>query len=171
LGAKAEATNYFGLPLGFHMGPPQHEFFGRRRVFFDYGAGFGLGVWGMQLRSPDDSGQSAGLEVFRWMNIYLAAVNASAITMEIDRRERSRHPLPWHQRFRFGGELWLPWVTFGLFLNPVEIIDLLGGIAGLDLCEDDGLPWGVTLYPKVEEPRETPQAPPAPAAAAATEVR
>lgn len=44
------------------------------------------------------------------------------------------------QRYRFGGEIIIPGVTVGAYLNGGELVDCLLGFFGIDLARDDGVP-------------------------------
>jgi len=44
---------------------------------------------------------------------------------------------------RFGAEIMLFPVGFGIYINIAEVIDLISGIVGIDISKDDGLPLGI----------------------------
>ena len=67
---------------------------------------------------------------------------------------------------RLGGALFLPAVSFGLYLNAGEFVDLLAGVIGYDPMSDDGVPKYGTSEPEpagAEPTEKAPVAPPAPA--------
>ncbi|MBI1851928.1 MAG: hypothetical protein HYR85_16445 [Planctomycetes bacterium] len=55
---------------------------------------------------------------------------------------RPEYEPPPIDRARFGVEVWLPLVRFGLYLNLGEVVDFVAGWVGLDSAQDDGIDKG-----------------------------
>jgi len=126
LGARAEATVHFTPGLGFGAVGRATEYFGRREDY-DRGGGFlYLLIWGVENFHLDNEGVQNFLG--------FGAV------------EDSEGYPPVISQFRFGGEIYIPGLNFGLYLNLGEIVDLILGFATIDLADDDGLPKGSLLY-------------------------
>jgi hypothetical protein len=134
LGVKLEATLYLGSGLGLGEQFSTREWFGRHGTDFELetesgpfawvdGAFVHLGVIGFDGGTPTSWAQSAVNTV--GLNILLFWAGASAP--------------PLIDRWRFGGELLLPGVIGGMYLNLGECWDLFAGVFGGDPAEDDGL--------------------------------
>ncbi len=54
--------------------------------------------------------------------------------------------LPLVSRFRLGGEIILPYLWGGLYLNLGELADFVCGLTTLDIAGDDGMPKGHGLH-------------------------
>jgi hypothetical protein len=58
--------------------------------------------------------------------------------------ENERHPLIF--RFRFGGEILLPIVSVGAYINTAELLDFVLGIFDVDIANDDQLEYGIRMH-------------------------
>ncbi|MFH2001010.1 MAG: hypothetical protein ABIK28_15115 [Planctomycetota bacterium] len=126
-GAKIEATDYIAAGLGFGVTSPfTKEFFGRFAdnyggVFLHFGFIGGDGVF---FAITD--------RTFFFYNM-----------TQVESCGESR--IPFHSRFRFGGEFVLPLLSFGAYLNLGELVDFVTGFVGLDIALDDGYAKGSSL--------------------------
>lgn len=144
LGVKARATEFVGTGVGYGATYDTTEKIGRGA--YDTASAFGgLGFFAIDGKSGACPG--AGFEI-------------SLIGL---RMQGETFPWPWRW-FRFGGEVVLPGVRGGLFVNLGEFADFLAGIAGLDPVGDDGQPLlGPLPRRGFEHEEEEPPKPPAPA--------
>lgn len=132
LGAKVQASEYLKTGFGFGEVYETVEFYGRHKdrysMMFYHGliAGF-------------DGPEMPGYGVDADWDLFFVGNPPAGVT-----------PL---DRARFGAEVVLPGVNFGVFLNLGQIADFLAGFAGLDLADDDGLPIGTPL--RVDLPPES----------------
>lgn len=119
--ARVEATDFLASGLGVSSLLKTGEWYGRRHWCNrdPRGPNFQLLVLGLD-GIMEVEGDSATLLVFNVTNLGLPLID----------------------RFRIGGELVLPLMNVGLYLNLGEIVDLLLGFATLDPAFDDGLPKG-----------------------------
>lgn len=125
-GAKAEITDYVGVGAGagaIGRGPLEgREWYGRRvnhiRHIFMHAVLFGED-------GEDEQPQS------RTLFFYSYPVDG----------ER----LPPRFRTRIGGEVLLPVITAGFYVNLLELADFLVGITTIDLADDDGVDLGTGL--------------------------
>lgn len=127
VGAKFEASSYVGGGLGLAAIPHSREWYGRRSVVSYEGYfvhALILGWDGGQIPLDD------GVDATDWYQVVLP-VNLSAI-------DHPRSP-PMLQRWRFGGELIVPLVMGGLYLNFGELVDFFAGFGKVDLAGDDGV--------------------------------
>lgn len=130
LGAKAQASEYLKTGFGFGEVYEVAEFYGRHkdryRMMFYHGliAGFD---------GPEMPG--AGVEA-DWDLFFVGNPPDGVAPLD---------------RARFGGEIVLPGVNFGFFLNLGQIADFLAGIVGFDPAQDDELPIGTPLRQAQEE--------------------
>jgi hypothetical protein len=124
LGAKVEATLWLGAGLGFGRLESVHESYGRHVVergddgLFMHLLLFGADGHGGPCFGPPDA-----------LGFHILGFNLTALAESAD-------PPPLG-RFRFGGELLLPFVHGGLYLNLGEVLDLAGGLVGFDPAHDD----------------------------------
>jgi hypothetical protein len=134
LGIKVEMTLYVGSGLGIGEQLSTREWFGRHGQDFLIddesgpmswidGAFVHLGIIGFDGGSPSSTAQSA--------------VNTAGINVLMFWAGASAPPLI--DRWRFGGELLLPGVIGGMYLNLGELWDWFAGVFGGDPAEDDGL--------------------------------
>lgn len=148
LGAKVRATEFVGTGVGYGAVYDTTEKLGR--PWYEGESGFiGLGIVGFD-------GQGRRLRPGEGFEISLLGL----------RVQNETAPRPWTW-FRFGGEIVLPFVRGGLFVNLGEFVDFLAGLATLDPVCDDGLPLGTPLVVKEragesrgEEPQRADQIPP-----------
>jgi hypothetical protein len=119
MGAKVEASTYSGAGLGAGGGYHTGETYGRWH--HDHGripVIFHLGILGLEGESgPCPSGEGT----FLLVNVL----------------EDDPPPI---DRARLGGEVWLPLVRFGAYVNFGQFGDFFAGIAGFDPAGDDGAP-------------------------------
>ncbi len=136
-GVKLEATLYLGAGVGVGFVESSREWFGRRAEDFTLDRQGGAGAWfeglfahaalvGVDGGSANSAGQSAINTVL--LNVLLLWGDADAP--------------PLIDRWRFGGELLLPEVTGGAYLNVGELWDWAAGLAGADPAGDDGVRKG-----------------------------
>ncbi len=143
LGVKARATEGIGTGVGFGAVYDTTEKLGR--PWYDNESAFvGLGVFAMDGRISVCPGE--GFEI-------------SFLGLRIQNETATR---PW-EWFRFGGEVVLPGVRGGLFVNLGEFVDFLAGVATLDPVGDDGLELGTPLEDVQEREREREREKPPPA--------
>lgn len=125
VGAKVEVTDYLGGGLGVGLLPVSGEFFGRRSersgCFFLH-----LGFIGTEAGFSEISEQS----ILLFHGTYPG----------------HEHRIPLHSRFRVGGEVVLPVISFGAYLNFGELMDFFLGFGGLDIAADDGVQKGTALW-------------------------
>lgn len=122
LGVKAEVTDYLGTGIGSCSLLEGEEWFGRRYMPCT-GSLHHIVIWG-----AEESEIGATLYGFGFS-------------------QQAERPLPLVSRFRIGGEVLLPLVSLGLYVNLGEIFDFLAGFAGFDPAEDHGVPKGSRLEP------------------------
>lgn len=133
LGVKAHVTEYAGAVVGLASGYRETESFGRRTIEFRSDT-FGLGAFGIDGPIGPCPGEGAEIDC---LGFRLPAARP--------------HPT---SAFRIGGEVILPGVRGGFYLNPGELLDFFAGFAGADLADDDGLPRGAPLDARASERRE-----------------
>ena len=147
LGAKARATEFVGTGLGYGATYDTTEKIGRGA--YDAESAFGgLGFFAIDGKTGVCPGPG------------------SEISLLGLRMQGETFGFPWRW-FRFGGEVVLPGVRGGLFVNLGEFVDFVAGIAGLDPVGDDGQPLMGPLprhgfERRQEEPPEPPVQPDAP---------
>jgi len=129
IGARAEATVHFAPALGFGGIDWATEYFGRRDDDDHGGAFLFLLIWGVENFNIDNQGVQNVLG-------FGAAEDYPPVISQ----------------FRFGGEIYIPGLNFGLYLNAGEVIDLILGFATIDLADDDGLPKGSPLHKNASDP-------------------
>jgi hypothetical protein len=142
LGAKLQASDYMGVGLGAGAYHPTVEAFGRRFFHNDQDGflqGLVVGVDGTPIGTVNDA---------TTVNILLLQLRG------LD--------LPFIERFRFGGEILLPGVQVGLFVNVGEILDFIVGLATWDPALDDGMRKGADLFPAPVPPPPQEDRPPLP---------
>jgi hypothetical protein len=144
LGVKARATEFVGTGIGYGAVYDTSEKIGRGSYEAESAFG-GLGIVAIDGKSGSCPGP--GYE------ISLLGLRIQGETM----------PSPWRW-FRAGGEVVLPFVRGGLFVNFGEFVDFLAGVAGLDPVGDDGLAFGTSLDEVKERDRERARNEPAPEA-------
>lgn len=145
-GFKIELTLYLGTGLG--LGELEHtrEWYGRHATDFTLNKQGGpldwldgtfaqAGIIGTDGGAPGNAAQSAITTV--GFNVLLLSAGNSAP--------------PLIDRWRFGGEMVLPWVMGGAYLNLGELWDFVAGVFGGDPAEDDGLAKEVVMLPEPEE--------------------
>jgi hypothetical protein len=128
IGAKAQVTDFVGAGLGAGNYDPAVESFGRRFFHYDqdgflHGVVFGLD--GTKIATLTDE-----------TTVNIALLQLRGIN------------LPLLQRFRVGGEILLPGLELGLWVNLGEVLDLICGVASFDPALDDGMNKGTELVPK-----------------------
>ena len=131
LGARVEATIHFAPGLGLGGVGRATEYFGRRDDDDRGGSFLFLLVW--------------GVENFNLLHTNQTRQNFLGFGAAED------YP-PVISQFRFGGEIYIPGLNFGLYLNAGEVIDLILGFATIDLADDDGLPKGSSIRDKASDP-------------------
>jgi hypothetical protein len=122
LGAKVQITDYFAPGLGVGFYENSWEKYGRVQVtddasFFLHAVVFGAE---MPLSTTLKGGESF---------IFFLAPLWKEETFEPP-------PAHWSNRLRVGGEIVLPFVSFGFFINLGQFADFLLGFFGVDLIED-----------------------------------
>jgi hypothetical protein len=125
LGVKARATEFIGTGVGIGATYDTTEKFGR------YAADSRSAFVGLGFAAIDGQSGVCPGPGFEFSLLGLRIQDDTVI-------------FPWAW-FRFGGEVVLPGVRGGLFVNLGELVDFLAGIAGLDPVGDDGLPLGTPL--------------------------
>lgn len=134
LGAKARATEFIGTGVGFGAVYDTTEKLGR--PWYDNESAFvGLGFFAMDGQGGVCPGE--GFEI-------------SFLGLRIQ-NETVQRPWSW---FRAGGEIVLPGVRGGFFVNLGEFVDFLAGVATLDPVGDDGLEIGTSLEDVEAEERK-----------------
>ena len=140
LGAKVEPTDFFQIGVGYAR--TGYEFIGRR-LMWD-GIAFGKGGYEYPtvaseycfgIGSLEMGGTNSALDVCPF-GLNLMAFDA--FSPKGWKRVRGV-PLV-SEIWRIGGEIWLPFVTGGIYFNAGEFVDFLGGFVGWDPAVDDGLP-------------------------------
>jgi len=124
IGAKVEVTDYLGAGIGACTLLEGEEWFGRRYMP-STGSLNHLVIWGSEESEIGPTLYGFGIS------------------------QQPKRPLPVVSRFRIGGEVLLPAITLGLYVNLGEIVDLLAGFAGFDPAEDHGVPKGCRLEPHI----------------------
>ena len=122
LGVKAEVTDYLSAGLGLGETSSGYETFGRRVHPFDHFFMY-FAVLGYDGHEED----LTAVEYF-FYNTYMGP----------------RPPMI--HRFRLGAEALLPGFMLGLYVNPAEMLDLVLGLATVDIAGDDGLRKGAPLF-------------------------
>ncbi|RKY21020.1 MAG: hypothetical protein DRQ55_05795 [Planctomycetota bacterium] len=132
LGAKLEATLYLGAGLGGAGLGQTYEWYGRQRVdtvpdtsgLYDNGLFIHILIVGFDVNTVHGGPPAKD-------SLNIVAFNRAAFA------DHTSPPLL--DRARFGGELVLPFVAGGLYLNVGQAIDFVLGITTLDIAGDDGL--------------------------------
>lgn len=144
LGAKVEATLFLGAGLGLARIDSSTEWYGRARYQQDDGLFLHLLIVGVdRFRSDGGSPSTAS-----WL---VGPVNVGAWAWR-------DHPTD-VDRVRFGGELVLPFVHGGLYLNLGQLFDLAAGVFGFDPAEDDSPAPANGPRPRPEASRPEPDTP------------
>jgi len=150
IGVKAELTYYVGIGAGLGVNAYLREWYGRKS-YETYGDRFvHVGVFGQDggMDGPEkDAGVRARVET------YVLLVNMTATADHVAGRgvlgysdawqmARNYEVPPLGTRWRVGGEVLIPAISFGLYLNLGELADFLLGFTTYDFREDDGLDKG-----------------------------
>ena len=133
-GIKFEASIYLGTGIGLGVIEHSREWYGRRATEFTLnkqgdaldwleGTFAHAGVVGADGGSPGNTMQSAIYTIF--FNVLLLSGDETVPPM-ID-------------RWRLGGEILLPHVIAGVYLNLGELWDFFAGLGGADPAADDGV--------------------------------
>jgi hypothetical protein len=127
IAAKIEVTDYVASGLGFGISDG-YQFYGR---ILDPAGGFyaHLLLVGADGGGPEGKGPGA--------------FSDKICTLLYQQHFAGMRP-PFVSRFRVGGEILVPVIHLGIYLNCGEIVDFLGGLATLDPAGDDGLPKGIS---------------------------
>jgi hypothetical protein len=155
LGVKVEATLYLGVGLGIAEQGRSVEWYGRERVrapvnpnkrfdgMFVHLIVLGGDTYrgGMHGWSDDPSWLKPGPPA-TYNSLNFLALNMVAL--------RNRIQPPFLDRFRFGGEVLLPEVQGGIYLNVGQILDFVLGIFTIDIGDDDR----AGVVPEEEAPDE-----------------
>ncbi len=136
-GVRVTATEFLSPAFGGGGDYPQRETYGRRRLVYRNG------TFGFLLVDFLSRGEDPG-PIF---DFHILGVPTSRRSLAL-----WGGPPPFQQRFRLGGELALPFSSWGLYLNPFEILDWTAGLVGLDPGDDDWL--DVFGAPLEEDPSE-----------------
>ncbi len=123
-GVRVTATEFLAPTLGGGGEYPQRETYGRRRLVHR-DTYMGCLLVDFLFRTGDE-----GL----FYEPHLLGLPLSKESLAL-----WRGPPPFRQRFRVGADVLLPFSSWGLYMNPLEFIDLIGGLAGLDPADDDWL--------------------------------
>lgn len=127
IGAKVEASMYLGAGVGWATVYDCREWYGRRSVIIGEQTFLHLGLVGWDgTQELFDRGDDAT----DWYSVVLP-INLGAI-------DHPDNPALL-QRWRFGGEVLLPFVQLGLYLNLGEVADFILGLATIDIAADDGM--------------------------------
>jgi hypothetical protein len=146
-GAKVEVTSYLGVGGGIGVLGYTREWYGRRSYETYGGVFMHLGILGIDGGSgmfhKEDGDQS-------YADLHFLFVNASAFADHFGNRDTAYavafqrppgyEPVPMFDRFRIGFEFLIPGLTFGLYANIPELVDLVGGFFFWDPAGDDGIP-------------------------------
>lgn len=125
-----QATEFFGTGIGLDPDYETTEFYGRRKVEHS-GTYVGIGLLSMEFRPGCGAGE----------------VTAAGF--------RLSWPFPQYVSFlRTGLTVGVPGARGGIYVNPGEIVDLVLGLATIDLADDDGLPPGAPYHRRASEWRE-----------------
>lgn len=138
LGLKLEATMYLGAGLGVSSQSYTREWFGRRSVEVHDGAFFQAiigGGDGLYINARPGQGSANGFL------LDFVALDGPA-----------EDGPPWLDWWRFGGEVCLPGVNGGLYLNLGELWDLLAGLATFDPAGDDEVLKGAIYAEAAADP-------------------
>ncbi len=145
-GAKVELTYYFGAGAGLGVLGYTREWYGRRS-YETYGGTFmHAGIFGVDggtgMFHRKDGDQT-------FADLHFVVVNVSAFADHFGNRDTvyavafqrppGFEPVPMFDRWRLGGEFLIPGLTFGLYVNLPEIVDLVGGFLFWDPAGDDGI--------------------------------
>ena len=123
LGVKVRATEFVETGLAAGGGYEEVEFYGRRRLDVP-----NSDVLQMLIVGYDKGGNISGSKVPWEINTFF-----------FRGAKPWAPPVSW---WRFGGEIILPGVRGGIFLNIGEILDFILGFTTLDIAGDDGLGKG-----------------------------
>lgn len=169
VGAKVEISEYLGVGVGVGVNAYLREWYGRRSYetygdkFVHLGA-FGQdgGMWGL----ADDAG------VRRRAETYALLINLTAVADHVGRYDVFGYSDAWvlpegyevpplYTRWRVGGEIMIPALSFGLYLNLGELADFLLGLGRIDFAGDDGMSkadtFSLGVAPAAEEESMGPQ--------------
>lgn len=130
LGVKAEATLYLGAGLGGASLGDTTEWYGRQKLVTLTQGQYSGGLFVHLLIAGFDTQTEYGGPPSQ-DSLNVLTVNRVAFS-------DSNDP-PMLERWRFGGEVVLPFVRGGLYLNLGELFDLFAGVVGFDPADDDGL--------------------------------
>lgn len=132
VGAKVEVTDYVASGVGLGWTLYEYEFYGRRAVekggIFLY-----LGLVGGEGGTVESSDTEGVFFLYHHRSF-----------------SSGKTRLPLIERFRIGGEIWLP-ISFGAYVNLGEIVDFIGGLVLFDLADDDGISKTGRWYEYVSE--------------------
>jgi len=140
VGAKVEATDYTGVAAGAGVGYHGGETYGRGFQSdlmgpADKGYQF-LGIFGLfGVDGPDLEYAHPGR-------------NTQFSVMGIQIQDPRPHTI---DRFRLGGQVLLPGVEGGLYLNVGQVFDLVLGLFTLDIGNDDGVERTPRKFKKDDE--------------------
>jgi len=123
LGVKVEATHFLGVGLGWASLTDVTESYGRYEAHTNDGEFLHFVIAGADGQCGPCMGSSDTC------NFDILGVNVIALTLE-----QPPESTDW---FRFGGEILLPFVTGGIYLNVGQLVDGVAGIATFDPAEDD----------------------------------
>ena len=140
LGVQLDATMFLGTGLGYSDGSWTRAWYGRHAVDTDNARFFGWLVaselnFATCMENSADGWNDALLFNFAILG------RANWIGDEEWFAGRSR-TVPGLETFRVGFVLFVPGGHGGLSVNLGEIVDFVGGLATLDLANDDGVPKG-----------------------------
>jgi len=145
-GAKAEITSYFGVGGGFGALGYTREWYGRRSYETYGGVFFHMGLFGIDGGSG--TFHQAGSDQ-SYADLHFVFVNVSAFADHFGNRDTAYavayqrppgyEPVPMFDRWRIGGEILIPGLTFGVYANIPELIDFVGGFVFWDPAGDDGI--------------------------------
>jgi len=126
LGAKVEPVPFTGVGLGFGSPCDVTEWFGRRAWQMSHLNFIHIGFFGIESQGLHNGNEPC------FFGVQLPLYGDRVVEL-VDVREA----------FRAGGEVILPFVRGGLYVNLFEIADFLAGWFGLDVAGDDGQPKAV----------------------------
>ena len=139
LGAKLEATQCLGAGLGIGKYGPTCEWYGRGHQYAEDQCFLHLYYLGW------DGMDGARNHITNSVNVI--GINALPLVAWLlehpPAHEQPGYPFlegnpQWISQFRFGGEVLLPFVNFGIYGNVGEVFDFVFGLATIDISDDDG---------------------------------
>ena len=133
IGAKIQITDFVSVGAGFGCMSRQYEKYGSVWIREDVPLFLHLLVIG-----ADGSFDMEGVDLTVSSNKFEASVvGINLIDLYNTHKYEKGKRISARNLIRVGGEVWLPGFSLGLYINLGEVVDLLAGLFGFDLMEDD----------------------------------